>query len=210
MLAPAAISGVFAVLALAGGFGRIQSFAQVFSGPALPAAPGLPGRAATSLGRDLATASAYVPAAGRFTAPNRAVRLTVSRGGSGRTTTVGGAGAGGANQGSTGSRAGSPGSRGAGESAAVGSGGGGSGPGGSGGSSASGGSGGATSPLGALLGQVTTTASSVTSRLPGPVGAAATQVVTTAGSTVSGLIPGAGLPGGRSVPPPTSLSTLTP
>jgi hypothetical protein len=39
MLVPAAIAGALAVLAFAGGFGRLATLGQAFSGPAIPGTP---------------------------------------------------------------------------------------------------------------------------------------------------------------------------
>lgn len=190
LIAPAAVFAALALLALGGGFGRLGSFSEVFSGPQ----PGAGGLAATPLPapRHLTRALAALssgPVTGLAAAPSTAAR---SHGGSAPApvTAPGRSG-----HGSTGS--GHPTSPGHGTTGRPGHGGGSSGHGGSGGGG--GGSGGGGSGGGGVTGAVTqvvdgvgAAATAVTSQVPGPIGSAATQAVQTTTSAVSGLLPPAG------------------
>ncbi|MFL5830365.1 MAG: hypothetical protein ACJ76X_10640 [Solirubrobacteraceae bacterium] len=137
LLVPGAMVGALAALVLAGGFGRLGTLGQAFSGPAIPVVGGSGpvghgARPAPSLPRALALASAgAAPVAGGV-------------GGGGAAGAVGGGASAGRGAGGSGARSGGspPGSGGGGGSGSGGGGSSGSGGGGGGGGSGGGGSGG--------------------------------------------------------------------
>lgn len=194
ILVPGTIVGVFAVLALSGGFGHLTALNQAFAGPDRPslAIAGAPRgvRAGIPLAVVLPAGGPRVGGA-RTTATNAILAATGSRrgatgNGAGTGNSVGGgAGAGG---GGTGRGGGSSGGHRGPTSGSPGT------P-GTGGPPPGGGSGGAPQPT--ALDTVINAAAGVTSSVPGPLGTVATQTLQSVGTTLDRLLGlgGTGSPG---------------
>lgn len=184
LLVPGTIACALVVLAFAGGFSKFGSLGQALSGPAAPLGPAA---AASTAARASARLTQTLVALGRGGLAAGASTATVNRVGTPAPSGTGvssGAGSRGTGHGSPGTGTG-----------------GGSHGGGSGGGSRPGQRGGHGSSTGTtptaptatapptLAGGVVSTASSVTSKLPGTVGALATAAVQSLGSTLNRILP---------------------
>lgn len=206
LLVPLSIAASLAVLAISGGFSRLGSFGQVFSGPSVPVASRVSAKgaaAAARLDRVLAalpirTTQAGLGSAGAGTTLGRGASRAGSRHGAHPRSAPG----------SVASLSGVRGTSASSSTTSTGAAGSGSGS-----SSGSGGSGGAGgNPVSHLVSKVVSTGTAVVSQVPvppqvpAPVGSTVSQVVSAAGTQLNHVVASAG---GSSPSVPTSSATTS-